>query len=126
MESEIASFSKFAAVWYRGASSLEITVRKLLCSVVIKTFLFDMYFNWKPKRPILSSFDCERVRLRIHVNSFDPFEPKPGKIFRSCKDLDLDLTLQICSNICVCHGVQLGHDEGIILSLPCDPSARRT
>ena len=25
-----------------------------------------------------------------------PFEPKPGKIFRFCKDLDLDFTLQIC------------------------------
>ena len=46
VESQIASFSKFAAVWYRRASSLEITVRKLLCSVVIQTFLFDMYFNW--------------------------------------------------------------------------------
>ena len=46
MKSEIASFSKFAAVWYRRASSLEITVRKLFCSVVIQTFLFDICFNW--------------------------------------------------------------------------------
>ena len=35
----------FAAVWYRRATSLELTVRKLLFSVVKRTFLFDMYFN---------------------------------------------------------------------------------
>ena len=62
----------------------------------------------------------------LHVNSSDSFEPKPGEIFRSCKDLDLDLTLQICWNICVCQGAQVGHDEVIILSLPCDLSGRRT
>ena len=49
--------------------------------------------------------------LYMYVNSSDSFEPKPGKIFRSCKDLDLDLTL-------ICHGVQVDHDEVIILSLP--------
>ena len=37
---------KFAALRYWRATSLEIAVRKLLWSVVIQTFLFDMYFNW--------------------------------------------------------------------------------
>ena len=58
MESEITSFSKFAAVWYRKATPLKLTAGKLLCSVVIQTFLFDIHFNWHPKRPILSSFEC--------------------------------------------------------------------
>ena len=38
MESQIASFSKFAAVWYRRENPLELTVRKLLCSAVMQTF----------------------------------------------------------------------------------------
>ena len=68
----------------------------------------------------------ELQMLYMYVNRSDSFEWKPGEIFHSCKDLDLDLTLQICWSICVCHGVQVGHDEVIILSLPCDLRARRT
>ena len=30
----------------------------ILSCRIIETFLFDMYFNWQPKRPIFSSFDC--------------------------------------------------------------------
>ena len=46
LESEIASFNKFAAVWYRKAISLELKVRKLLCSVVLPTFLLYIRLNW--------------------------------------------------------------------------------
>ena len=44
VESEIASFSKFAAAWYRKTPALEITVRKLLCSIVVQTFFFFGFF----------------------------------------------------------------------------------
>ena len=107
MQSKIASFSgKLTAVWYWRATSLEITVRKSLCSVVMQTFLFDMYFNWLPKWPFLLSFDCQQVvRLWPVINSVQlqnvlhaivpTLEPKTGKHFRSCTNL----TLQILWNM---------------------------
>ena len=131
--------SKFSVDWYWRASSLELTVVKLLCSVVIQNVFYlactstgslsDQFYQVSIANrlwPVTNSVHW--IANVVHVCKFssDSFEPKPGKIFRSCKNLDLDLTLQICWNICVCHGVQVGHDEVIILSLPCDLSARRT
>ena len=62
MESEIVSFSKFTVVWYRRATSLKLTDRKLLCLVVIQTFFWHapQLIKLVPcKGPILSSFECE-------------------------------------------------------------------
>ena len=54
-------------------------------------------------------------------NSSDYFEPKTGKISRSCTNL----TLQIAVCVEECSSSPC-HDEVIILSLPYDLSARRT
>ena len=51
-------FSKFAAVWFRRETSLELTFRTML---VIQTFIFDMNLNWKPKRPIYQDSHCDRL-----------------------------------------------------------------
>ena len=135
MESEIASFSKFAAVWYRSASTLEInTVRKLICSVVIQTFyltctstgsLSDQFYQVSIANrlwPVTNSVHW--IANVVHVNSSDSFWTETWKIF--CSSLygfgpRFDNT-NLLKYLCVSRSSVVAHDKVIILSLPCNLS----
>ena len=122
--------TKFAVVWYRRVTSLELTVRKLLCSVVIQTF-----FIWHAPQlvayatKVLSSFECWKVVIDsvqlwnvLHLIVPILLNRKLKKlIFRSrTKSVEISVCVTEFSSRGACH------DEIIILSPPCDLTTRRT
>ena len=99
--------AKFAALWCWRATSLEITVRKLLCSVVIQAFFYmtctstgsqsDQFCQVSISNrlwPVIHSVQLQNV---LHFIVPTLFNLKLEKYIAP---------VRICWNICVCHGVQ--------------------
>ena len=128
MGSESVSFRKFAAVWYRIATFLEIAVRTIIM-LVMQTFLFDMHLNWKPSDQFYQVSSANRlwlvnsVQLRnvlivptlLNRKLEEHFAPVRIWYYKSV-DTYVCFTEFSCS--CACH------DEIIVVSLPCDPNAK--
>ena len=134
MESEIASFSKFTVVWYTRATSLKLTVRTLLCLVVIQALfltcastgsLSDQFYQVSNAYRLWPVINSVQLRNVLHVTVSTLLNRKLEKRFPPMRiwhhrsvEISVCVT-ELCSR-------STCHDESIILPLPWDLSARRT